>query len=1290
MQRKQVGRLSVSVTLGIALLALGLLGLGLFHVPAGVRAEAVLNSLTDTYTQTFDMLENGVLTTYTTLPAGWTLFEAGTSTRVNQAYAADTGSSNVGDTYSYGASSSSTERALGSLLSSSISSTLGVSFTNKTGVLVSGLVITYTCEQWRLGATGRYDRLDFQYSTDAISLTSGTWSNVDALDCTGVLNTGTAGATDGNTYRATVSALISGLNIAPDQTFWLRWTDFNASGSDDGLAIDDFYLTPYAAIALTLTKSVTPTTNVAYHGNVTYTLVLRNAGGLTETAAFLTDTLPAVVDFASWVEQNGATVTDDEITWNGELAPTSALTFTFVATHVGDYGDVVTNTARFSGTAQAGTAEAVFSVEENLADVTLVYHDLEDVVHSGEILSVTGPLVGGWGNSVQLLPDAGAEVFSTTLTGLPVGNSYEYKYVVNDGTNDQWDWLNTANRVYTVTGSTTLHDYRNVVVGWANLQWPPATQVDLGTATERVYGRLFVSGVTTGTGAGRGLQAAVGYGTGDAPAAWTWFPMVYNTDDGLSNDEFMGVMTPTAGGVYSYAVRFDGNWGTGNPYAGWTYGDLDGVYPGDPFELEQTGVLTVVSWDLGLAKSAAPAEVYLHTGESALVTYTLRVDNLSTVTDTTRFTVSDVLPEGFVYVSDDSGIAPTGTGADDDPLVWGFTTPLTHGNSLTFQVVVSATDAILLSGRYTNTATVVAEPADWVATNNTAAAGVMVYRVLSVGEARQQPANSVVVVEGTVTAEPGIFKESTNPNRKMYIQDATGGLQIYRAAQLPTVARSEVVRVTGVISEYRTEMECIVANTTDVVDLGAGVAVTPQVTQTGAIGEPLEGQLVTIEGFITDKPNAYSFQVNDGSGNVWVYRYYNLGQTSDPNYIDFSALLVGDYVRVTGVTRGYDYSGVVRREVLPRGPADVQELYPITFVYHDVEDVVQAGEAVKLAGDFTAWGTNALAMTANADNSVFTVTATIATTGTHEYKYIVVSGGDQWDWLNTDNRTVNVAAPATVHDYRKVAVGYAHLMGPAAITMNLGESTGPITGEVYIQNVTNPSGIGRAVWAELGYGTSADLAAWTWTPLTFTGLQNGNNDIYAASLTPAASGVYSYAVRFDGNRGTGNSNAGWTYGDLDGVHPGDPFELDQTGVLIVNAPNLTTSAKVSSAAGGAVQPGALVTYTITLNNTGATATVRVTDTLGAYYTVFSVGDFQQPVTGTLTWSGVVTAGQSVTLRFVAQVQAMAQLPLGTTTLHNIIQVDDGRAAPFNVADANPPTVTVRAIYLPLVLRNHQP
>jgi hypothetical protein len=58
-------------------------------------------------------------------------------------------------------------------------------------------------------------------------------------------NTTIAGPQDGNAAanRTDLSTTITGLSIPDTATFWLRWADFNASGADDGLAIDDFSLT---------------------------------------------------------------------------------------------------------------------------------------------------------------------------------------------------------------------------------------------------------------------------------------------------------------------------------------------------------------------------------------------------------------------------------------------------------------------------------------------------------------------------------------------------------------------------------------------------------------------------------------------------------------------------------------------------------------------------------------------------------------------------------------------------------------------------------------------------------------------------------------------------------------------------------------------------------------------------------------------------------------------------------------------------------------------------------------
>lgn len=213
----------------------------------GVGAPALAQnaSLTGgTYTQDFDTLSNTAgSTTNTALPTGWQLNETGGGARDNEQYGVDTGSSNTGDTYSYGAAGS-TERAFGSLRSGTLASTIGACFTNNTATTLSSLDIAYTGEEWRLGTAARVDNVNFQYSLDATSITTGTWTDVAALNFV-TPNTATTGAKDGNAAgnRTAIGATIGSLAIANGASFCLRWVDADASGADDGLAIDDFSLT---------------------------------------------------------------------------------------------------------------------------------------------------------------------------------------------------------------------------------------------------------------------------------------------------------------------------------------------------------------------------------------------------------------------------------------------------------------------------------------------------------------------------------------------------------------------------------------------------------------------------------------------------------------------------------------------------------------------------------------------------------------------------------------------------------------------------------------------------------------------------------------------------------------------------------------------------------------------------------------------------------------------------------------------------------------------------------------
>jgi predicted extracellular nuclease len=194
--------------------------------------------------QDFDTLAS--TGTNSVLPLGWYFVESGTN--ANLLYTAGTGSANAGDTYSFGAAGSA-ERAFGGLLSGSLVPTIGVQLTNDTGATISGFDIAYTGEQWRLGTLARADRLDAQFSIDATNLTAGTWTDVDALDFNAPTTGPTLGALDGNAAanRTSIVGSIVGLAVAPGASVWVRWSDFNATGADDGLSIDDVTITPRIA-----------------------------------------------------------------------------------------------------------------------------------------------------------------------------------------------------------------------------------------------------------------------------------------------------------------------------------------------------------------------------------------------------------------------------------------------------------------------------------------------------------------------------------------------------------------------------------------------------------------------------------------------------------------------------------------------------------------------------------------------------------------------------------------------------------------------------------------------------------------------------------------------------------------------------------------------------------------------------------------------------------------------------------------------------------------------------------
>jgi endonuclease/exonuclease/phosphatase family metal-dependent hydrolase len=314
------------------------------------RAQVSITTAGTAYSQNFNTLPTSGSTA--TLPTGWRLLETGAN--ANTTHTADNGSGTTGNTVNYG-TTAATDRSLGSLQSGSLIATFGVQVRNSTGQTISSITITYTGEEWRCGATGRgADQLDFQYSTSATSLSTGTWTDVNTLDFASP-NVSSTGAKDGNAAgnRTVKTATITGLSLANNGIIWLRWNDFNASGSDDGLSIDDFSLTLNGAADVTppVLSSLNPLNNatgVAVNTNLSITFnenIQKGAGDIIIKRIADNAIIHTIAVSSAAVSVSGATAT---IVQPG-LANATAY---YVEVAAGAFKDLANNNyAGFSGSA---------------------------------------------------------------------------------------------------------------------------------------------------------------------------------------------------------------------------------------------------------------------------------------------------------------------------------------------------------------------------------------------------------------------------------------------------------------------------------------------------------------------------------------------------------------------------------------------------------------------------------------------------------------------------------------------------------------------------------------------------------------------------------------------------------------------------------------------------------------------------------------------------------------------------------------------------------------------------
>ncbi len=244
-----------------------------------------------TYTQDFNTLPNsGTYTLSGAGPialdaapinaagmAGWSIGLVPGSSGTNTLFRVDTGASNSGSAYSYGASAA-TNRALGSVASGTTISRFGAIFTNGTGNTITSVTIGYTGQQWRNGGSNFANTLRFSYAVGAASIsdTAATFAEVTTLNLVSPVVGTTAAALDGTLpgNQSALTAQVAGLLWPPGQTLVIRWNDANDAGSDDGLAIDDFSFTSAAGggpLTVTGTTPANGAVNQAPNGSLSVT-----------------------------------------------------------------------------------------------------------------------------------------------------------------------------------------------------------------------------------------------------------------------------------------------------------------------------------------------------------------------------------------------------------------------------------------------------------------------------------------------------------------------------------------------------------------------------------------------------------------------------------------------------------------------------------------------------------------------------------------------------------------------------------------------------------------------------------------------------------------------------------------------------------------------------------------------------------------------------------------------------------------------------------------------------------
>ncbi|WP_117161083.1 5'-nucleotidase C-terminal domain-containing protein [Paraliobacillus sp. X-1268] len=221
--------------------------------------------------------------------------------------------------------------------------------------------------------------------------------------------------------------------------------------------------------------------------------------------------------------------------------------------------------------------------------------------------------------------------------------------------------------------------------------------------------------------------------------------------------------------------------------------------------------------------------------------------------------------------------------------------------------------------------------------------------VTDIADVREMADGQLAMVEGIVLASPSSIG---NGQYSTYIQDDTGGINLfaYDQGDFPTLEKGDKVKVSGELETYNGLKE-IVPTSVEVIDSGQVLPDPKSITladmQDSAIAEGYEGELVHINGYISNIPDSpagggYNISLVDEDFNSTTLRVME-------GSLDIAAIEEGKWYDVTAIMSQYTSYQLIPTEASDIKLADEQPEAPTAAgVYTSTVMYVSDGDTIRL------------------------------------------------------------------------------------------------------------------------------------------------------------------------------------------------------------------------------------------------------------------------------------------------------------------------------------------------------